>query len=771
MHLDGVGRIRQGEIHRPKGRLITFGILISLIHTLLLLVIIPLFSARLASSYNQNEFADGYDYLASNLDAGYGYRFYPDTARTLMREPGYPILLAGLFLLFGKAFIAVKVVNLLFALTTAWLITRVMRRLSSDEWPMMAAVSLYLFHPGTLIAESRGGVEILFECLIVLFILTFLNAKERDKLTGYVVSGLVLGIALLVRSVLLLFPVFLLGYLIIFERKRISKIVACRNIGVMVLAMFAALSPWIVRNYSLTGKFVPTASVLGVSAQAGQYISSHLSEGKPWWLLDREAGHERSRLAIALGLPFEDGSNGYYQTFYRTKDEILFSNYLFRRVVDGYEKSPGLFVSVVGHNLFNFWFTGKTQAITYANIIVQAPYMLLAIFGLVIGIRNRQAVVIGPIVLLIGYMMAVSVPILAQARYSVPLVPFLSILGTISLMGAWKKVKNTRGSAVTYLEDNMSSELASCPPAAQNDTSAVPVPFSSAVIEEVRSHVGQLGRMVALRPADQTNIYLSIVIPTYNEQARLPRTMVQTLQYCATENLEFEIIIADDGSRDDTLALAQIFEESDTRIRALSCPHMGKGAAVRMGMLNAKGRFVLFMDADGATPLNQLPKLLAAVEAGSDVAVGSRALEGTEKVEIKTSIHRRLMGRLFAFFVSLFAIEGIADTQCGFKLFRREAAQAIFALQKLPGFAFDVEILLIAERLSFSVTEIPVNWIAQPGSKVNLIKDSIKMLWDISLIRWVHRHLGTSGSAPQYGSVASKNGNENSTDAAGIRSA
>jgi len=147
----------------------------------------------------------------------------------------------------------------------------------------------------------------------------------------------------------------------------------------------------------------------------------------------------------------------------------------------------------------------------------------------------------------------------------------------------------------------------------------------------------------------------------------------------------------------------------------------------------------LFMDADGATPLDEIPKLLEALEQGHDVAIGSRIVQNPGEVEIKTSLHRRIIGRCFAFFVNLFAFGGIADTQCGFKMFRREAAQAIFSRQKTTGFAFDVEILFIARRLSLAIAEIPVNWVAQPGSKVNVVTDSVKMLWDVWRIQWLHR--------------------------------
>jgi dolichyl-phosphate beta-glucosyltransferase len=260
----------------------------------------------------------------------------------------------------------------------------------------------------------------------------------------------------------------------------------------------------------------------------------------------------------------------------------------------------------------------------------------------------------------------------------------------------------------------------------------------STVVAETRSSLDALSASI-LAPTPRRNIDLSIVIPAYNEQARLPRTVLETIRWCSNRNIDFELIIADDGSNDGTLALGRLFEESDARVRALACPHMGKGATVRMGMLNSKGRFVLFMDADGATPLGEIPKLMAALEAGHDVAIGSRVLQYPGEVEVKTSIHRKFIGRVFAFFVNLFAIEGIADTQCGFKMFRREVVTAIFSQQKTHGFAFDVEVLYLARRMSLSISEIPVNWVAQPGSKVNLVTDSIKMLWEISHIRWMHR--------------------------------
>jgi dolichyl-phosphate beta-glucosyltransferase len=290
---------------------------------------------------------------------------------------------------------------------------------------------------------------------------------------------------------------------------------------------------------------------------------------------------------------------------------------------------------------------------------------------------------------------------------------------------------------------------------ARTKAAGVRQPASGAlsVVEETRASLRQLGASVELKPAPRYEIHLSIVIPAYNEQARLPRTLLETIRWGTARNINFEIVVADDGSRDETLAIGRLFEESDVRVRVLACPHLGKGAAVRTGMLNANGRFILFMDADGATPLTEIGKLFAAVEAGHDVAIGSRVALHPSEVEVRTSLHRRLIGRTFAFLVGLFAVEGIRDTQCGFKMFRREAAVAIFSRQKTVGFAFDVEILLIAHRLSLPIAEIPVNWVAQPGSKVNLVADSIRMLRDISRLRWLHRNFDASPS-PLEGELA-----------------
>ncbi len=324
-------------------------------------------------------------------------------------------------------------------------------------------------------------------------------------------------------------------------------------------------------------------------------------------------------------------------------------------------------------------------------------------------------------------------------------VPAPLALAMVLLQHASQYFFTTIGGGILYLTSGF-NRIPIARPKVATLPGVLPAP-SPSVIDDTRVALHKLSASLQPRPGPRGETALSIVIPAYNEQARLPRTVLETILWCTSRGLTFELIIVDDGSRDETLALSRLFEESDFRVRVLACPHLGKGAAVRMGMLNSKGRFVLFMDADGATPLDEIPKLLGAVEDSYDVAIGSRVAQRPREVEVRTPLHRLLIGRTFAGLVRVFALDGVSDTQCGFKMFRGEAAAAIFSRQKLAGFAFDVEILFIARRLSLSVAEVPVNWVAQAGSKVNIIADSVRMLWDISRIRWLHRNLQSRRSA------------------------
>jgi len=233
---------------------------------------------------------------------------------------------------------------------------------------------------------------------------------------------------------------------------------------------------------------------------------------------------------------------------------------------------------------------------------------------------------------------------------------------------------------------------------------------------------------------------LSIVIPAYNERERLPPTLERILTYVGEEGLDAEILVSDDGSTDGTAAAAEHVLTAQDRVswRVLVAPrNEGKGAAVRHGVLAAEGDLILFSDADLSTPIEEIEKLAAAVGNGADVAIGSRGRPDSE-IEISQPFYRELMGRVFNTIVRTVLVHGICDTQCGFKLFRREAARALFRRAKANGLAFDVEILLLARRAGFRIDEVPVRWIDSPDSRVTLVGGPISMLLDLLRIRLRH---------------------------------
>jgi dolichyl-phosphate beta-glucosyltransferase len=228
---------------------------------------------------------------------------------------------------------------------------------------------------------------------------------------------------------------------------------------------------------------------------------------------------------------------------------------------------------------------------------------------------------------------------------------------------------------------------------------------------------------------------ISIVIPAYNEEIRLPQYLDRILSYLRQKKLTYEILVVDDGSADSTAEIVERFMEQDSNVKLIRLPlNRGKGFAVKTGMLQSCGRLRLFTDADGATPIEELERLEKTIESGADVAIASRALH-SDSCSVIAHLHRKVIGAVFNFIVRTLTVRGIKDTQCGFKLFTAESASAVFPLQHIEGFGFDVEILFIASMKGFRISEVPVNWSDVKGTKVRLIRDSIKMLFDVISIR------------------------------------
>jgi dolichyl-phosphate beta-glucosyltransferase len=233
----------------------------------------------------------------------------------------------------------------------------------------------------------------------------------------------------------------------------------------------------------------------------------------------------------------------------------------------------------------------------------------------------------------------------------------------------------------------------------------------------------------------------SLVIPAFNERGRIENCVRLVAQWVRTRpgDADWEVIVVDDGSTDDTAALARKFaEEEKLGLKVLSYgANRGKGAAIRTGVLGSTGDTVLISDTDLSTPLSEWQKLAAELPT-HPVAIGSRALQ-EDLVRKRQAFHRVLLGRAGNRVIQTFAVPGIQDTQCGFKLFRGDVARDLFAQARVDRFAWDVEILYLARRQGLAIAEVPVLWFNSPESKVRVVRDAVQTLWDVLWIRWMHR--------------------------------
>lgn len=231
-------------------------------------------------------------------------------------------------------------------------------------------------------------------------------------------------------------------------------------------------------------------------------------------------------------------------------------------------------------------------------------------------------------------------------------------------------------------------------------------------------------------------IFLSVIIPAYNEANRIARTLDLTVSFLQAQPYASELIIVDDGSQDQT---GQIVEETIRNIpfaRLISYhPNAGKGKAVRTGIVASRGQYVLFMDADFSTPITELEQGLAWIQNGYDIAIGSRALPGSN-IQAHQPRYREISAQIFKWiYRTLVGVKGVEDTQCGFKLFKGDVARSLFARQRIDGYMFDIETLYFAQRLGIPVKEFPVAWKNDPDSRLRIIYDTMRMFKHLFAIR------------------------------------
>jgi len=234
-------------------------------------------------------------------------------------------------------------------------------------------------------------------------------------------------------------------------------------------------------------------------------------------------------------------------------------------------------------------------------------------------------------------------------------------------------------------------------------------------------------------------MYLSVIIPAFNEEKRIGITLERLYGFLRNKNYDYEVILVDDGSTDSTVNIAdQSKLAQKNKLRLLSNgANRGKGFSIRNGMMNARGQYVLFSDADLSTPIEEMDKLFSFLVKDYDIAIGSRGIQGAD-VREHQPFYREWMGKIFNFFVQIFVFKGIFDTQCGFKLFKAHVAKKIAPCLKINGFSFDVELLYVAKRRGYKIKEVPVVWINSPKSKVRPVFDSLMMFKELLSVRKKH---------------------------------
>ena len=236
--------------------------------------------------------------------------------------------------------------------------------------------------------------------------------------------------------------------------------------------------------------------------------------------------------------------------------------------------------------------------------------------------------------------------------------------------------------------------------------------------------------------SEPTHPKYSIVIPAYNESARIPGTLASVLEVVRSRGWDAEILVVNDGSRDHTAELVRVIARDAPEVRLIENPgNQGKGYSVRHGMMEARGDVVMFTDSDLSAPMEEAERLFAAIEGGADIAIGSRWLESGRQTH-RQPLYRQFFGRCFNLVTRMMMRLPFADTQCGFKAFTREAAQTVFALQTIERWGFDPEILFIALKRGLKVKEVAVSWAHDERSRMSYLKDGMQMLKELATIRW-----------------------------------
>jgi 4-amino-4-deoxy-L-arabinose transferase-like glycosyltransferase len=403
-------------------------LLLLVLKALIAFAFIPTLTHVLGENYKSNLFPDDYDLIADNLINGHGYRVYADSSETMLRSPGFVLVLAGIFALFGKTLLVVQIVQYLMSAATAVIVYFISQRLFGVKPVSLLAVFLFLFHPVSMLSDTRAGSDTTLTLCLTATIWLLLRAIDSQRWWDFVLSGLALGYSMLVKAtVALIFPVVFL-FLIWPPKMRRPLWVTFRHFSLAAITAALVMTPWVVRNFEISEQFVPTMTVTGLAIFQGEEAERNAGNGEDSRDLLDDAAKEQVRIGHEMGLRMRED---FFPQFYRVQDEISFYDELARRGWTQYREHPALLARAIVHNCWAFWFQGRTYKATLINIIVMLPFMLIFLGGAVVAVRRERRswiLVIAVVMYVLPHLV-----IIAVARYSAAVVPLMCVLAACIL--------------------------------------------------------------------------------------------------------------------------------------------------------------------------------------------------------------------------------------------------------------------------------------------------------------------------------------------------
>lgn len=418
-----------GQIPRPlvpRG-LVAVAAVALMLKAALLWLAFPLLLGE--STLNFGMFPDEYDQIALSLSQGHGYRMSADMAPTMMRTPGYVLVLATLFYLFGKSLFAVQLANVVFSTLAAGIVYATGRRLLRTNRLALAAAIAVALHPIVIVSDSRGGPESLMLLGVAAMLWLGERLGRRLAMRDFVLVGLVHGVGMLVKSSMaLMLPALCIWLFIHHRRSRTDWTRIAAGTMLAGAVSLACQAPWIVRNYVVSGHFVPTMTVSAIAAFQGQYVVAHRNSGRQHARLLDEAADRQVLLVEQMGLK----ARGYFfQRFSSTDQELQFHEALSQEVWERYRKEPFLIAEAIVFNALAFWVQGQTESATRGHALVALPLLVLAICGAAVHLRRSEVQLA---LLLLAAYLAPHLIYMSVARYQAPVIPLVALLAAAVLL-------------------------------------------------------------------------------------------------------------------------------------------------------------------------------------------------------------------------------------------------------------------------------------------------------------------------------------------------